>query len=679
MKTPPYLLGGALLFWGWQTGLLIWAVPMAIIFEASQFIRTRWEFSTADLKRIWNLCAVLFFGAGIILYSSEDTIASVPLKFAQWLPFQFFPMMLAQVYGSSEKISLVVFSWFLRRAPERPLAKKSLNISFHYFGLCLLGASASTQVNSYFYPGIVLLMGLALITIRPMRVPQPIWILLIAFVGLAGHVGHQQLHALHSALEGNLARFFVRFFTRENNLDESRTAIGRIGRVQLSGKIVWRVRPESPNATPSLLRDASYDVYKRGIWSNSQNEFGIVFVETNDVVKLQLPKKLNFAVQIAGYLNRGRGRLALPQGTYEIENFPAFLETNRLGTAKVQGGPGLLNLLVRYGPGSSIDVPPTQADLDIPQKEEATIVQVARELNLAGKSEREKLQIIGQFFQNNFKYSLEITRQHIDRTGQKTPLGKFLTEARTGHCEYFASATVLLLRAAEIRARYATGYVVDQSEQNGKTYLVRERDAHAWAMVYRQDKKIWEEFDTTPASADRAEVHRASPWESVSDFFSNLKFQFSKWRWGKTSYASYLKWLLIPLILFLAWRILFNKRRRGANASQGVQVGKINWPGMDSEFYLFDQKMTASGLGRQPNEPLHHWQKRLSTVVPQPESLDQIFNLHRRLRFDPNGVKVEERQVLKNEVKQWLMTFDLQKPTDDTIARTTASGATGDV
>ncbi|MBT8330725.1 MAG: transglutaminase-like domain-containing protein, partial [Deltaproteobacteria bacterium] len=36
----------------------------------------------------------------------------------------------------------------------------------------------------------------------------------------------------------------------------------------------------------------------------------------------------------------------------------------------------------------------------------------------------------------------------------------FLTRSRSGHCEYFATATVLLLRQAGIPARYARGYSV---------------------------------------------------------------------------------------------------------------------------------------------------------------------------------------------------------------------------
>lgn len=655
MKTPRFLLGATLLFWGWQSGLLLWATPMAILLEASFFIHTRWDFSTADLKRIWNLCVVLFFGMGIILYSSEE-IANVALKFAQWIPFPFLPIMLAQAYGSSEKMPMSVFSWFLRRSPERPLAKKTLNISFLYFGLCLLAASATSEATTLFYPAIVLLMCIALMANRPKRLSPSIWIILIAVVALAGHVGHQQLRALHSTLEGELARWFVSLFNRQGNLNESQTAIGRIGRIQLSGNIVFRVQPESGDRTPSLLRDASYDTYRNGVWRGTQNDFTPVFVDTNDVAVLQTPKKLNFSVRIAGYLKRGRGYLVLPQGAYEIHEIPAILYTNRLGVAKVEAGPGLLNLVAFYGPGSSSDARPGETDLEIPENEKSTVTALAHELNLEGKSEREKLETIKQFFAKNFSYSLQITRKHIDRSGQKTPLGQFLATTRSGHCEYFATATVMLLRAAKIPARYATGYVVDDSSRHGKTYLVRERDAHAWVLVFREDKGIWEEFDTTPAS-DRAEAFHAAKWEPVSDFFANLKFQFSKWRWSKTTYTSYLKWFLIPLVLFLIWRIVSNKRRRQKNALIEGQANEPTWPGMDSELYLLNEKLSSAGLGRFPNELLNEWHKRISPSVPQSKSLSRIFQIHRRLRFDPNGITPDNRHLLKSEVHLWLDRF----------------------
>ena len=42
MKPPPFLLGAALLFWGWQTGFLIVGGLMAVALESPRVIRARW-------------------------------------------------------------------------------------------------------------------------------------------------------------------------------------------------------------------------------------------------------------------------------------------------------------------------------------------------------------------------------------------------------------------------------------------------------------------------------------------------------------------------------------------------------------------------------------------------------------------------------------------------------------
>ena len=58
----------------------------------------------------------------------------------------------------------------------------------------------------------------------------------------------------------------------------------------------------------------------------------------------------------------------------------------------------------------------------------------------------------------------------------------FLEEGDTGYCTHFASAAVVLLRAAGIPAQYVTGYLVEA--KSGQTVNVTARDAHAWVEVY---------------------------------------------------------------------------------------------------------------------------------------------------------------------------------------------------
>ncbi len=58
----------------------------------------------------------------------------------------------------------------------------------------------------------------------------------------------------------------------------------------------------------------------------------------------------------------------------------------------------------------------------------------------------------------------------------------FLFVSRTGFCEQFAAAEVVLLRAAGIPARLVTGYAYGDPVDGGR--LMRARNAHAWAEVW---------------------------------------------------------------------------------------------------------------------------------------------------------------------------------------------------
>jgi protein-glutamine gamma-glutamyltransferase len=55
----PPLLGIALVFWGWQTGLLPVGVVMAVVLEARLVMQSRWDLGRADFNRVSDLSAIL--------------------------------------------------------------------------------------------------------------------------------------------------------------------------------------------------------------------------------------------------------------------------------------------------------------------------------------------------------------------------------------------------------------------------------------------------------------------------------------------------------------------------------------------------------------------------------------------------------------------------------------------
>jgi hypothetical protein len=92
-----------------------------------------------------------------------------------------------------------------------------------------------------------------------------------------------------------------------------------------------------------------------------------------------------------------------------------------------------------------------------------------------------------------FTYSLDIEDAPIDID----PIEWFLTEAKSGHCEYYASAMVGMCRSVGINSRVVTGYVMAEYNTEKESYTVRRSNAHAWVEAeIRQG--VWESFDPTP-------------------------------------------------------------------------------------------------------------------------------------------------------------------------------------
>ncbi len=81
-----------------------------------------------------------------------------------------------------------------------------------------------------------------------------------------------------------------------------------------------------------------------------------------------------------------------------------------------------------------------------------------------------------------------------------SPIDNFLFETKEGHCEYFASAMVLMLRASGIPARLVNGFLRGEWNEVGEYLLVRQSHAHSWVEALMGDKG-WVIFDPTPAAA----------------------------------------------------------------------------------------------------------------------------------------------------------------------------------
>jgi len=131
-----------------------------------------------------------------------------------------------------------------------------------------------------------------------------------------------------------------------------------------------------------------------------------------------------------------------------------------------------------------------------PSGDTETIERVAREWTGAITEQMAIARQIERKLQTEFQYSLDTS----DFSNRSDHLSVFLTETNRGHCEYFATAMTLMLRARDIPARIVNGYVSDEwSETGGGYYIVRQQNAHSWVEAYINGVG-WVTFDPTPAA-----------------------------------------------------------------------------------------------------------------------------------------------------------------------------------
>lgn len=106
-----------------------------------------------------------------------------------------------------------------------------------------------------------------------------------------------------------------------------------------------------------------------------------------------------------------------------------------------------------------------------------------------------------------YSYSLEFSNLRNVRSQEIDPIEDFISNHRTGHCEYFASALVMMLRSLDIPARLAVGYKGGDFNRVGQYYIVRQLHTHAWVEAYLSPEQFpeyqpgaWLRLDPTPQS-----------------------------------------------------------------------------------------------------------------------------------------------------------------------------------
>jgi len=140
------------------------------------------------------------------------------------------------------------------------------------------------------------------------------------------------------------------------------------------------------------------------------------------------------------------------------------------------------------------------------------ITRLAEKLTENAVTEEIKADTILRHLQTGFGYSLELAE-----SSEQTPLDHFLFTRKEGHCEYFASAMVMLLRLTGIPARLVNGFMGLEWNDLGQYMVVRQHHAHSWVEAYLPQKG-WVIYDPTPADPMFSQNRFDDPLNRTLDF-----------------------------------------------------------------------------------------------------------------------------------------------------------------
>ncbi len=115
---------------------------------------------------------------------------------------------------------------------------------------------------------------------------------------------------------------------------------------------------------------------------------------------------------------------------------------------------------------------------------------------------------------NRFPYKLDVTGPEPGQDGVEY----FIFQEKAGFCTYFASAMAVMLRAVDVPARVAIGYLPGDPGENPGEYLLKDKLYHAWVQVWF-DGYGWVDIEATPSGEGnfRGEVLHESPVVSAID------------------------------------------------------------------------------------------------------------------------------------------------------------------
>jgi transglutaminase-like putative cysteine protease len=238
------------------------------------------------------------------------------------------------------------------------------------------------------------------------------------------------------------------------------------------------------------------------------------------------------------------------------------------------------------------------------------------------------------------------------------PLVDFVKNTKTGHCEWFAGALVLSLRAVGIPAQLVTGYRGWEADENGDV-VVLQRHAHAWAEVlvsspapadfpFRvppapgQPPRVWRWLTLDPTPGSSGQVAEETNWfKQGAGWITNFLLRFDKEKQQKAveelTHAAQTWWpwavggLAVAVAGRLGWR-WWAKRMAGRATFDGP-----DW------YARFQAVLASHGLTRGPGQTPREFAAAATAAFPAAaDAVQFVTSKLYRVRYAGMPLKPDE-------------------------------------
>lgn len=677
--SPPRLItGAALIFWGVSSGQSVIGLIAALIVESSAWLPLRWNFKRSSYVRAWHIsvfCGVL---AAAIAWLNGLELGRFHTLFV-WIPLILLPIELAQRYGRGKRIPLNTFSYFARKKMEqditqgRQVSPRMINTGYAYIAFVLLASAVVSKNELHYFIGFSIITSICIfLSAKQAGYRSWAWpIAMLATLAMA-YTGQKGLFYFYQLYRGS-NEGEQRLYTQAN---ESRTSIGRLGRIKMSPRIFWRMKVNEGNI-PHLLRVASYNHYTNARWihdfeppsqDSQRDEEDYIIAQSIEINNQRIDSFIEGDdstldlhetpyMRILGTVNNKllENPIPIPDQAVAIGDLSNETITyNSLGTV-LMANPDyhVISYSIWTGEGSEVEAKPNRnLDLSVPDNEREVLEQVAWQLGLYEMTTQQKVARLKKWFSEQFVYSTYLDTPKMSLDQRKTAMGIFLETNRSGHCEYFATATTMLLRVTGVPARYCVGFSVSERDNNRDEWVMRGHHAHAWTRVWTGNR--WEDVDLTPPEWLTMDNQIKTDWrQNFKDWWQRFREDFLLWRTeeaNKNKIIITLAALAILLLLWITWRLWHSRVRNEKNKAKRRRA--ILRSEQITPLHKLELLISKSIGSRPSGTPMLTWLEQTKKL--QDNELDDLSRnaavLHNEIRFNPALSEKKELMERLSEV-----------------------------